>query len=231
MGFDDGAGPLARDASGLGNDASLTGARFTPQGRFGGAVECDGVDDWLTVAGVDALDLTEAFTVSAWVKLRSLGGDQMTLALKEGSDHLAYALWARSASGRAPLGRVSGGHFARAVEPLAVGEWTYLAFTFDGELLRLYVDGVLVGARYRTTALVHSAGPLRICGNSFWGHYLDGLVDELRVYDRALSQEELASDATTPIEPASPELSGDGLDNDRDGIVDDRLSATGPGAI
>jgi hypothetical protein len=187
LGFEDGAAQSARDASGLGNDASLSGARFTTEGRFGGAVECDGVDDWLMVAGVDALD---------------------------------YALWARS-TGRAPLGRVSGGHYARAVEPLAVGEWSYLAFTFDGELLRLYVDGVPVGERYRRTALVHSAGPLRICGNSFWGHFLDGFVDELRVYDRALSPDELASDATTPIETPAPELCGDRLDNDRDGIIDE----------
>ena len=92
LGFEEEAGQLARDASGLANDASLSGARFTTEGRFGSEVECDGVDDWLTVAGADALDLTEAFTVSAWVRLRSLGGDQMTLALKEGSDQLAYAL-------------------------------------------------------------------------------------------------------------------------------------------
>lgn len=50
---------------------------------------------------------------------------------------------------------------------------------------------------------------------------MDGFVDELRVYARALSQDELASDATAPIETAKLELCGDGLDNDRDGIVDD----------
>ena len=65
--FDEGAGDAVTDASGLGNHGTITGPTWTPSGRFGGALTFDGVNDLITIADADSLDLTTGMTLEAWV--------------------------------------------------------------------------------------------------------------------------------------------------------------------
>jgi hypothetical protein len=65
--------------------------------------------------------------------------------------------------------------------------------------LRLYVNGQLVNSRTVTGVGVVSASPLRIGGNAIWGEWFAGLIDEVRVYNRALSQAEIQADMKLPI--------------------------------
>jgi hypothetical protein len=84
-----------------------------------------------------------------------------------------------------------------------VNTWTHLAATYDGAVLRLYVNGTLAGSLSRAGSIDASAGPLRIGGNSLWGEWFNGRIDEVRVYNRALSQGEIQTDMNTPV--GSPE--------------------------
>ena len=83
---------------------------------------------------------------------------------------------------------------------LALNTWTHLAATYDGATLRLYVNGVQAGSRSLTGPIVTSNSPLRIGGNVLWGEYFAGLIDEVRVYNRALTQTEVQSDMNTPVD-------------------------------
>ena len=67
--------------------------------------------------------------------------------------------------------------------------WTrqHLAATYDGTEQRLYVNGAQVATRAQTGTIVNTGNPLRIGGNGIWGEYFQGLIDEVRVYRRALS--------------------------------------------
>ena len=67
--------------------------------------------------------------------------------------------------------------------------------------MRLYVNGTLVSTTAAAGSLASSSSPLRIGGNSVWGEYFSGLIDEVRLYNRALSAAEIAQDMTTPISP------------------------------
>src|SRR5204863_1499266 len=82
---------------------------------------------------------------------------------------------------------------------LALNTWSHLATTYDGANLRIYVNGTQVATKAITGNLLTSTGVLRIGGNSVWGEYFSGLIDELRVYNRALTATELQTDMTTPI--------------------------------
>ncbi len=86
---------------------------------------------------------------------------------------------------------------ARASLPL--NTWTHLTVTYDGTTLRLYVNGTQVGSRAMTGALLTSTGALRIGGNSIWGEFFQGRIDEIRVYNRALSAAEILADMNTPV--------------------------------
>ena len=58
-----------------------------------------------------------------------------------------------------------------------------------------------MGSRSVTGSLLTSGNPLRIGGNTIWGEYFDGLIDEVRIYNRALSLGEIQTDMSTPIGP------------------------------
>jgi hypothetical protein len=67
-------------------------------------------------------------------------------------------------------------------------------------MLRLYLNGVEVNARATSGSIVASSGALRIGGNAVWGEYLEGFIDEVRVYNRALSAAQIQADMTTPVQ-------------------------------
>jgi hypothetical protein len=72
--------------------------------------------------------------------------------------------------------------------------------TYDGASMRMYVNGALVRTAARTGAIVAEDGALHIGGNEVWGgEWFSGLIDEVRIYNRALSATEIAGDMATPI--------------------------------
>jgi hypothetical protein len=84
---------------------------------------------------------------------------------------------------------------------IPVNTWSHLATTYDGAMLRLYVNGTQAGAQALSGAMAISNNPLRIGGNSALGEYFQGRIDEVRVYNRALSQTEIQTDMNTPAIP------------------------------
>ena len=79
--------------------------------------------------------------------------------------------------------------------------WTHLAVTYDNATLRLYINGVQASSVAYTGNLITSANPLQIGGDSLYGQYFQGIIDEVRVYDRALSQAEIQADMNTAVSP------------------------------
>jgi glucose/arabinose dehydrogenase/PKD repeat protein len=201
-GFDEGAGLTAGDRSSLGNTGTLSGATWALAGRFGGAVSFDGVNDWVSVADAASLDLTTGMTLEAWVRPAAAGSSWRTVALKETSGNLAYALYSNEGANR-PSGHVnvSGDKDTRGTAAVALNAWTHLATTYDGATLRLFVNGAQVSSRALPGSILASSSPFRIGGNGVWPEWFQGLIDELRVYNRALTATELQSDMNRPVGP------------------------------
>ena len=82
---------------------------------------------------------------------------------------------------------------------MPLNTWTFLTATYDGATLRLYVNGTQVSSKAVTGSMPNSSGVLRIGGNSVWGEYFAGLIDNIRVYNRALSVTEIQSDMSTRV--------------------------------
>jgi len=89
---------------------------------------------------------------------------------------------------------VGGERNARATAALPVNTWTHLATTYDGANLRLYVNGTQAATTALTGAKAVSTGPLKIGGNALWSEWFAGLIDDVRIYDRALSATEIQGD-------------------------------------
>ena len=77
--------------------------------------------------------------------------------------------------------------------------WTHLATTYDGSVLPLYVNGTEVSSRAVGGSMPVSDGPLTIGGNRVWGEWFKGQIDEVRVYGRALSANEIQADRDSAV--------------------------------
>jgi hypothetical protein len=206
--FDEASGAQAIDVSGRANHGAIAGAtRGT--GRYGGGLSFDGLDDMVTVADAASLDLSTGVTMEAWVNPTALGSTWRTAVIKEAPGALAYALYANEGTGRASGHvRTTSEFDVRSPATVPANAWTHLATTYDGTSLRLYVNGTLVTTRALTGAIGATSNPLRFGGNAVWPEYFQGRMDDIRVYNRALSGAEVATDMATPIgQPASPLLS------------------------
>ena len=198
-GFDEGSGVQTADATGQGNAGTLGGATWTPNGKFGSALSFDGATSWVTVADAATLRLTGGFTVEAWVNPSANTGWRSVI-LKESSNGFGYALYALNNASR-PAGYVhtNSDIAVTGTAALPLNSWTHLALSFDGSTERLYVNGTQVRTGAVTGAMVSASGALRIGGNSIWGEYFRGLIDEVRIYNRALAASEIQTDMSLPI--------------------------------
>ena len=153
------------------------------------------------MADANSLDLSTGMTIEAWVQLDTVSSWRTTI-LKEKPGGLVYSLYANSSSSR-PQGEIVTGagtdRLAGIGPALTAGTWTHLAVTYDNAQLRLFRNGVQVVQSAATGAIQASANPLRIGGNAIWGEYTDGRIDEVRIYNRALSAAEITTDMTRPV--------------------------------
>ena len=87
---------------------------------------------------------------------------------------------------------------------LPAATWSHLAATFNGATLRLYVNGVQVASQPMSGAITNTTGALRIGGNNVWAEWFSGQIDDLRIYNRALTATELQTDMSTPVGTPPP---------------------------
>jgi hypothetical protein len=184
----------SRDEAYLGDrDATLhTGATWTHEGAIGSAVQLDGVDGYLSAPHSVSTDTS--FSVSAWVKLDPQNPRLNATAVSQLSSALpGFQLSWRDNNtwgfGIAQLATATVNDFASSpIGSPQTGTWTHLTGVYDVtvNMLRLYVNGSLVGTANRTTPVWNAGGEIRIGDAGSVGQRWKGSVDDVRVYDRAL---------------------------------------------
>ena len=120
--------------------------------------------------------------------------------MKEQPGGAVYELYANTGTGK-PAGGVftTAENMVQGGSSLAPDVWSHVATTYDGTTQRLFVNGVEVASRAQAGPLKKSSNPLRIGGNNIWGEYFQGLIDEVRVYNRALTATEIQADMSIPV--------------------------------
>ena len=203
--FNEGSGVSVGDASGSGNVGSVGSAAWSAAGKFGGALSFSGSGARVTVPDAASLRLSSAMTLEAWVSPSAVSSAWRDVIVKGDDD---YYLMATSAPSSFPVGAgIFGGVKARAfgTSVLALNAWTHLAVMYDGAVLRLYVNGVLVASTAKTGAIASSSNPLQFGGDAIYGQYFAGKIDEVRVYNVALSAAQVQTDMNTPVVASGPD--------------------------
>ena len=193
--FNEGTGTVAADATG-GNNGTVTGATWTTQGRYSGALSFDGAGDLVSVPDAAELDLTSAMTLEAWVYPTASAGDWSDVIFKAVD---IYYLEGDSPSGTPAVGGSFAGSPLQGTSTLPLNTWTHVAATYDRTTLRLYVNGNQVASRALTAAIPTSSGALSIGGDATYGQYWTGRIDEVRVYNVALTATQIQTDMAAAI--------------------------------
>ena len=144
----------------------------------------------------------QTVTVEAWVYPTNLNGWR-NVVIKEAPNYMVYSLYAnQSAPKPGATASISSVEYSvTASGQLPLNTWSHLAITIDGTALRLFVNGTQVKSTAASGTLTPSANPLRIGGNTVWGEYFSGKIDEVRIYNRALSAAEIKADMNTAVVP------------------------------
>jgi glucose/arabinose dehydrogenase len=201
FGFEETAGTTATDSSSAKNNGTINGATSNASGKFGRALSFDGTNDRVDVPDAASLDLTTGMTLEAWVKPTTNVGWRTAILKERGTNDLLYALYASNGSKPRTENFTGVENTAAGTAALPLNAWSHLASTYDGTNLRFYVNGALVTTKATTGAMPNTANPLRIGGNAVWGEYFSGLIDEVRVYNRALNATEIGTDMNTKVVP------------------------------
>src|SRR5262245_31986730 len=197
-GFDEGSGTTVADASGTGNNGTLTNATWAAAGKYGKALQFNGSNALVTIPDKASLHLSTGMTLEAWVNPSAVTAKWRDVIYK-GDDNYYLEATSTNAS-RADAGMIAGGSYADAFGPtkLTANTWSYLTETYDGSTLRLYINGTQVASTAHTGAIATSTNPLQIGGDSIYGQNFAGLIDEVRVYNVALTAAQIQSDMATP---------------------------------
>ena len=199
--FNEGSGTSVTDSSGNGNTGTVANTTWTASGKYGSALVFNGTSALVTINDAASLHLTTAMTLEAWVSASTVNAIYRDVIYKGNDAYYIEGTSTKSAfpSGGGTFGTASGEVFGTA--KLTANTWTHLATTYDGANLRMYVNGKLVATLAKTGVIPTSANPLQIGGDSLYGQFFKGNIDEVRVYNVALTLAQIVTDMNTPIAP------------------------------
>ena len=190
--FDRDDGSYARDRSGYVNHGTIYGATRVA-GKIGAGLSFDGVDDYVNVSDSDSLDLTTAITLSLWINPNSSAVWKRILDKESAAVPDVYMLCFADSAGKLRA-RIAGGALD-SIGSVPFGSWSHVAVTFDYDadhIIRLYINGVEDNSLDWPSLMQTNVQDLLIgqyTGGS--GYNFDGLKDEVRIFNRALSAAEI----------------------------------------
>ena len=199
----------ANDATGNGNDGTEHGGTSYVAGVNGQAIQLDGETGYVDLTEATNLDGFGAFTISVWLKpaveMNSSTGRQVILYKGRPSQNVtSYELGYDAYDGQLHFTAISAADWfsngsVGYLTELPAQEWLHVACTYDGaSVVRMYVDGQEAGSVFEegsgmAGSLFDNSDPLTVGRRPDGQYYFNGSLDELRVYNRALSASEVRS--------------------------------------
>jgi len=204
--FDEGSGTTAFDASGKGNEAQFVGnPQWVSEGRFGRAVQFNGTTDYLAAPDSASLDIKgDKLTLAAWVKANAWATSHFIRKIADTGTGSIYMLRVQANTLRAIFTTSAGALTVLGATTVRAQEWVHVAFVYDGAEGRVYLNGVVDGRGNIAGDLIESNNELRI-GRGEPAGYFNGTIDDVRVYNRALTDAEIKALDPPQLQAFKPE--------------------------
>jgi hypothetical protein len=178
----------ASDIQGSNNGTLQNGAIATGTGMVGQAFRLDGINDYVAVANHSSLNGFNSATIDAWIKLNTTSGRQAIVSKVPAGE---YYLLINNGKLSFENSNTGSGTFTGTTTLLAA-VWYHVAVTYDGASTRLYVNGVEDGAQAGAWPAANSQS-LSIGQRGDNTDFFNGFIDEVEIFNRALSAAEIQS--------------------------------------
>ena len=206
--FDDGSGDVAKDASGTGNDGEIDGAKRVDNGKIGKALQFDG-KSFVEVESSDSLEaLDETVTLAAWIKPELTGSGWQGIITKgnDGAEHFELLINVNGTVHTAWVFDIGRNHTnPGAAGTMTAGEWQHLAVTYEPGEWITYLNGEELNNKTDVSGqMVPDGMPLVVGDERPQNRLFEGLIDEVVVFNRVLSQKEvqqIMNGISTSVEP------------------------------
>jgi fibronectin type 3 domain-containing protein len=212
--FNEGTGTTITDSSGNGNTGTIVGATWTTAGKYGGALSFNGAS-YVDLGNPGSLQLTGSMTLEAWVLATGTPPDDGQIIAKSDSPNTGLSGWQLKTTpdtgvetfgvAISPDGNSHVQRYSKTVR--ALNTWYHVAGVYNAsaKTLDIYVNGVLDDGVLNGTVTASQVNPALHAniGRRSGGYYFQGTIDELRVYDVALTAAQIQADMNTPIAPVT----------------------------
>jgi hypothetical protein len=196
--FNEGAGSIAHDMTKHGLHGALTNMASNVQGsgwggsKSGGGMHFDGTDDYITIADNALLDLPSAGSVVVSFNCRSQGGAESVLnkgayTTSRFNQYFMDWKWGDVTHMEIVVGDGSTSQSVATGASLTVDTDYQVIGTWDGTNLTIYVNGKYSNSAAQTVTPYDDGGPMCFGSLDASSYRFDGIIDEIRIYNRALS--------------------------------------------
>jgi len=192
--MNEGSGSVVYDHSRYRNNGQIVGANWTT-GKFGWALSFDGVDDYVEIS--DFSEVNDQITITAWAFLPTKDQPTDYPPILEKFENWSNRLWLNlmTASEKVQLGYALDGQDWKFISTsIDYNRWVFIAGVVNGKKIKIYIDGSLKieGEHDYDFDWASINAPIRM-GKGLDGQIFEGTIDEVRIYNRALSEEEIKS--------------------------------------
>jgi len=186
------------DSSGNGNNGNPINGITVGSGQICNAGSFDGSNDYIEVADNASLDIPQNLTVMAWIRpdvipasgLKSIVSKDENYEFHINSAGRIYWWWQNSSGAVRSF---------TSSTTLGANNWYHVAIVYEPGSQRILINGVVRGSRSYNETLVNNNDPLHIgADQGFAGREFDGLIDEVKIFERALSTEEIGDYYSIP---------------------------------
>ncbi len=193
--FDEGPGPTAADATGNGNAGTLTGGAQWIARETGGALEFDGSSGYVRIPFSESLRVLNkgSLTIMAWFKADAIPTENKEV-FQQGDANGTGRTWLYITANAGQIQTYLGGSATASGVNVTAGTWFHAAIVITeagaADTIQIYVNGKPVGTAVQK-AMENSEGPYFIGCHKNLTNFWDGLIDDVRLYNRALPADEI----------------------------------------
>ncbi len=197
--FDETSGTTAADSSGNNNIGTLINGPVWTAGKYGNALSFDGTNDYINIGSLNGLDTTQSITLEAWVNFNNIDDPAEryiigSRPISAGSDTISLA----GMNGGMRIFTQNQGRGVSFFGAVSNNTWNHIVGVREvngtNETLKLYVNGVLKGTNtYTSLSIIPNYWAIGRLGGTA-AYYYKGLIDEVKIYNRALTAAEVLAE-------------------------------------
>ncbi|MBL7699082.1 MAG: T9SS type A sorting domain-containing protein [Chitinophagaceae bacterium] len=205
--LNDATGSNATNSTG-GTNGTLQNApswQLGPARYAAAGLNFDGTDDVVNIADNNSLDITAAITLEAWVYATKNTGIQNVVAKSSQAINNGY-IFPRTDNGwtnTVMYLHIGGSWRTLSAAYPSLNIWHHLAATYDGSMMRIFIDGVQAATAAQSGAIIANTNILAIGNQPGYSEFFGGTVDEVRIWNVARSQAQIAGNMNVSLDPSA----------------------------